>query len=164
MRGTRLIAEPLAYSNLTMSNSPTQRAEPRVGLAQDRRKAPLLRRGKLFFGTGSFLRCVHVTPAAQLWARRCGARASQASLRSLRKLGCVLANPDSITTAGDHGFRLSPLSRLGRNDRLKDLASNNTSSFPRRVFAPGVCTFASLTRKEGWAERRETFGCSAEHP
>src|SRR5262249_36027932 len=28
-----------------------------------------------------------------------------------------------------------------------------------RVFAPGVCIVASLTRKEGWAERRETFGC-----
>ena len=32
-------------------------------------------------------------------------------------------------------------------------------SFPRRVFAPGVCDFASLTTNEGWAERRETFGC-----
>ena len=32
-------------------------------------------------------------------------------------------------------------------------------SFPRRVFAPGVCIVASLTRIEGWAERRETFGC-----
>jgi len=32
--------------------------------------------------------------------------------------------------------------------------------FPR----PGFCNFASLTRIEGWAERRETFGCSAEHP
>jgi hypothetical protein len=29
---------------------------------------------------------------------------------------------------------------------------------------PGLCTFASLTRIEGWAERRETFGCCAEHP
>jgi hypothetical protein len=38
-------------------------------------------------------------------------------------------------------------------------------SFPRRVFLrPGLLTFASLTRIEGWAERRETFGCSAEHP
>src|SRR5260370_39988475 len=37
-------------------------------------------------------------------------------------------------------------------------------SFPRHVFAPGVCNFASPTRIEGWAERRETFGCSAEHP
>ena len=27
-------------------------------------------------------------------------------------------------------------------------------SFPRRVFAPGVCDFASLTPNEGWAERR----------
>src|SRR5262247_4157380 len=37
-------------------------------------------------------------------------------------------------------------------------------SFPRRMFAPEVCNFASLTPNEGWAERRETFGCSAEHP
>jgi hypothetical protein len=32
-----------------------------VGFAQDRRKAPLLRRGKRFFGTCSFLRLAHVT-------------------------------------------------------------------------------------------------------
>src|SRR5262249_43942194 len=37
-------------------------------------------------------------------------------------------------------------------------------SFPRRTFASGVCNFASPTRIEGWAERRETFGCSAKHP
>src|SRR5262244_3785795 len=37
-------------------------------------------------------------------------------------------------------------------------------SFPRRMSAPGFCIFASLTPNEGWAERRETFGCSAEHP
>ena len=32
-------------------------------------------------------------------------------------------------------------------------------SFPRRMSAPGICNFASLTPNEGWAERRETFGC-----
>jgi len=37
-------------------------------------------------------------------------------------------------------------------------------SFPRRVVAPGFCIVASPTRIEGWAEHRETFGCSAEHP
>src|SRR5260221_5191249 len=37
-------------------------------------------------------------------------------------------------------------------------------SFPRRIPAPGFCIVASPTRIEGWAERRETFGCSAEHP
>src|SRR6266446_2209289 len=37
-----------------------------------------------------------------------------------------------------YGFRPSPLSRLGRNDELKELTSDNTPSFPRRVFAPGV--------------------------
>src|SRR5262249_53795550 len=40
----------------------------------------------------------------------------------------------------------------------------HTSSFPRRMSAPGVCDFASLTPSEGWAERRETFGCCAKHP
>ena len=36
------------------------------------------------------------------------------------------------------------------------ISSTHTSSFPRRMSAPGVCTFASLTRKEGGrsAERR----------
>src|SRR5215470_14171544 len=37
------------------------------------------------------------------------------------------------------------------------------SSSPARsrgaFLRPGVCNFASLTRIEGWAERRETFGC-----
>src|SRR6266702_428529 len=35
-------------------------------------------------------------------------------------------------------------------------------SFPRRVFAPGFCFFASLTPMKGWAERRESSGaCEA---
>src|SRR5262245_13240324 len=35
----------------------------------------------------------------------------------------------------------------------------------RRIFfRPGFAPFASLTPIEGGAERRETFGCSAEHP
>ena len=29
---------------------------------------------------------------------------------------------------------------------------------------PGFATLLHLPRVEGWAERRETFGCSAEHP
>src|ERR1700747_3783536 len=38
---------------------------------------------------------------------------------------------------------------------------SNSPSRSRDAFsAPGVCNFASLTRIEGWAERRETFGCS----
>ena len=32
-------------------------------------------------------------------------------------------------------------------------------SFPRRMSAPEFCIVASLTPNEGWAERRETFGC-----
>ena len=34
------------------------------------------------------------------------------------------------------------------------------STRSRGAFAPGFCIVASLTRIEGWAERRETFGCS----
>jgi hypothetical protein len=38
-------------------------------------------------------------------------------------------------------------------------------SFPRRIFAPEVLhPCFTHPRVEGWAERRETFGCSAEHP
>src|SRR6266481_3769029 len=37
-------------------------------------------------------------------------------------------------------------------------------SFRSAFLRPGFCIVASLTRIEGWAERRETFGCSAEHP
>src|SRR5262245_28658699 len=33
-----------------------------------------------------------------------------------------------------------------------------------RFLRPGFCILASLTRIKGWAERRETFGCSAEQP
>jgi hypothetical protein len=38
----------------------------------------------------------------------------------------------------------------------------NQSTLPRsraRIAASGLCLFASLTPVEGWAERRETFGC-----
>src|SRR6266487_2057505 len=53
-------------------------------------------------------------------------------------------------------------SRLGRNDEVKALAPSNTSSFPRRFFAPGFCILASLTRIYGVAERRESSGaCEA---
>ena len=42
--------------------------------------------------------------------------------------------------------------------------SNSPSRSRGAFFASGACNLASLTRIEGWAERRETFGCSAEHP
>jgi hypothetical protein len=68
-------------------------------------------------------------------------------------------------------FRGDDLSRIrwGRQNaqRFHFVSPSQTAqifSFPRRMSAPGVCNFASRTRIEGWAERRETFGCSAEHP
>src|SRR5262249_17086525 len=39
------------------------------------------------------------------------------------------------------------------------LTVSNSPSRSRDAFASGVCDFASLTPNEGWAERRETFGC-----
>ena len=42
---------------------------------------------------------------------------------------------------------------------------SNSHSRSRGAFGrPGFCNFASPTRIEGWAERRETFGCCAKHP
>jgi hypothetical protein len=32
-----------------------------------------------------------------------------------------VASPESIITVGSYGFRLSPLTRLGRNDELREL-------------------------------------------
>jgi hypothetical protein len=37
--------------------------------------------------------------------------------------------------------------------------SNSPSRSRGAFLRPGLLTFASLTRIEGWAERRETFGC-----
>ena len=42
--------------------------------------------------------------------------------------------------------------------------SNSPSRSRGACLRPGFATLASPTRIEGWAERRETFGCSAEHP
>ena len=42
--------------------------------------------------------------------------------------------------------------------------SNSPSRSRGAFFCTRACNFASPTRIEGWAERRETFGCSAEHP
>src|SRR5262249_40940634 len=42
---------------------------------------------------------------------------------------------------------------------------SNTQSRSRGAFLrPGFATLLRSPRIEGWAERRETFGCSAEHP
>ena len=96
-------------------------------------------------------------------SRHSGARAPGSALRAVRAQAPP-ASPESIPTACGYGFRPSPLSRLGRNDELKGLSPSNTSSFPRRVFCARVLFFASLTRNEGWAEHRETYGRSCEAP
>src|SRR6266567_6611002 len=93
------------------------------------------------------------------------------------------ASPESITTAGGYGFRPSPLSRLGRNDKLNGLIigalhrirdnmprmrwqplftcqTAHVSSFPRRVFAPGFCFLCFAHPDEGWRSAEKTLGCS----
>src|SRR5262245_18799987 len=42
--------------------------------------------------------------------------------------------------------------------------SNNPSRSRGAFLRPGFATLLHSPRTEGWAERRETFGCSAEHP
>src|SRR5260370_33623315 len=103
----------------------------------------------------------------------------EAGARSRRSFptaaGWCVARPAVARRSRDSGF----VARIERSEMREpsapDFASLNPGydlshhvkqplSFPRRVFAPGVLTFASPTRIEGWAERRETFGCSAEHP
>src|SRR5256886_14631885 len=61
----------------------------------------------------------------------------------------ALFRPESARREGQRRLLLIipalAVSRLGRNEQLKALAPSNTSSFPRRVFAPGFCILASLT-------------------
>ena len=46
-----------------------------------------------------------------------------------------------------------------------NLTMSNSPSRSRGAFLrPGFATLLHQPRIEGWAERRETFGCSAEHP
>src|SRR5262249_14767295 len=61
-------------------------------------------------------------PAQTLSGRRSGARAKP-------------ANPESITTVGGYGFRLSPLSRVGRNDELNESLSLAVTIAPARQAA-----------------------------
>src|SRR5262245_1789285 len=44
------------------------------------------------------------------------------------------------------------------------ISSTHTSSFPRRMFAPGVCTFASLTPNRGVGGAPRNVRVRAKHP
>jgi hypothetical protein len=77
----------------------------------------------------------------------------------------ALALRDARTRARVWGRPLAcALLRVRARVEFEKLTMSNSPSRSRGAFAPGVCIIASLTRIEGWAERRETFGCSAEHP
>src|SRR5437867_7872586 len=93
------------------------------------------------------------------------------------------ASPESITTAGGYGFRPSPLSRLGRNDKLNGLIigalhrirdnTPRTRSQPyslvkqhmflrsRGAFLrPGFACCGFAHPNEGWRSAEITLGCS----
>ena len=62
-------------------------------------------------------------------------------------------------------FSARALLRMRTTSAHSRALHTNSLSPSRGAFsAPEVCNFASLTPHEGWAERRESFGCSAEHP
>jgi hypothetical protein len=79
-------------------------------------------------------------------------------------------NPTCVDRQGLRRSRISDaplrialaLHRIRDTDRRLAFPAHDVKqpiSFPRRISAPGFCDFASLTPNEGWAERRETFGC-----
>jgi hypothetical protein len=57
-------------------------------------------------------------------------------------------------------------SRRNNTDHIRSLIHFSNSPFRSRgaSLRPGAATLLHSPRIEGWAERRETFGCSAEHP
>jgi hypothetical protein len=74
-----------------------------------------------------------------------------------------LRNPTRTRAPQDEDGRARG-SSLNRS-RYFHLTMSNSPSHSRDAFLrPGFFNFASPTRIEGWAQRRETFGCSAEHP
>src|SRR5439155_19181371 len=59
------------------------------------------------------------------------------------------ASPESITTASHYGFRPSPLSRLGRNDKL-----NGLIFLAKKMDAQGASAFTRTTRPDRFASNR----------
>jgi hypothetical protein len=57
-------------------------------------------------------------------------------------------------------LRMRTASRFSPSHDVKQPRSSRS----RGAFASGFASLLHSPRNEGWAERRETFGCSAEHP
>jgi hypothetical protein len=84
-------------------------------------------------------------------------RVCSAPLRAAPRPGHALAGPIPVLSCFSADSESS----------TPGLTITHTHTPPRSrgaFSAPGVCTFASLTPNEGWAERRETFGRCAKHP
>src|SRR5437016_8308590 len=103
-----------------------------------------------------------------LMQRSIAARGEHGCFRSFGALRCVSkhegAHSVAVPTASGYGFRPSPLSRLGRNDQLKALASNNTSSFPQRVFCARVLLLLRAPGMRGGRSTERRKGARAKHP
>jgi hypothetical protein len=96
--------------------------------------------------------------------------------------GGATHNPLTHRRARQHRVALSPQAGRGHNNgdnggRVRGSSPNRSRSFPshdvkqprssrsRGAFLrPGFASLLHSPRIEGWAERRETFGCSAKHP
>src|SRR5262249_7839571 len=92
---------------------------------------------------------------------------AQWSAHELERVRGSRITPLTRPRAWQHRAALSRKGR-GRNnaDRIRSLIHfSNSPSRSRGAFLhPGFATSLHSPRTEGWAERRETFGCSAEHP
>src|SRR5262245_3762278 len=91
---------------------------------------------------------------------------AQWSAHELERVRGSRITPLTRPRAWQHRAALSRKGR-GRNnaDRIRSLIhfSNSPSRSRDAFLRPGFATLLHSLRIEGWAERRETFGCSAKH-
>src|SRR5215475_14778921 len=97
-------------------------------------------------------------------------RACPHSLSFRQNTPCVLA-PHAEEHRSARAFEVcrtsSACALLRMRTSIADFTAHDFKqpiSFSRRVGVRGLRLLLRSPRIEGWAERRETFGCSAEHP
>src|SRR5215467_11237271 len=95
--------------------------------------------------------------------------AARTGLRSLQKFAGMRAPQDEAFETRARAFEVCRTSSTCALLRMRTSIASFTAhdvkqpiSFPRRVGVRGLRLLLRSPRIEGWAERRETFGCSAE--
>jgi hypothetical protein len=94
--------------------------------------------------------------------------------RSMKRSGMMRCRPGTAAVRGGPGSAMHHSLALALH-RVRDTQASDAFvalfTFQTAHLVPAACFcargFATLLhspRSEGWAERRETFGCSAEHP